>query len=139
MKLIHKTAILGSEGFSFKNLKRKKANFGIILMDGVEIGAYSTVDKGITQDTFIGNDTKIDHHCYIGHDTIIGKKNTIANGCSIEGYVTIGDNNKFGSHVVVQRRVKIGSNCKFGSGAVVFKDIPDNSIVVGFNRFTCKK
>jgi UDP-3-O-[3-hydroxymyristoyl] glucosamine N-acyltransferase len=135
-ELIHKTAVIGDDGFGwvrdgdYKLLEMPHAG-GVEIEKDVVIRAYVTVDRAVKGTTFIGEGTKIDHHCHIAHGAIIGKHNTLANGCIIEGSCIVGDYNTFGAGVIIQRKVKVGSNCTFGSGAVVTKDVEDNSVMVG--------
>ena len=44
---------------------------------------------------------------------------------------TIGDNVTIFTHCVVMGGIKIGNNVTIGAGSVIYKDIPDNCIVVG--------
>lgn len=134
--LIHKTAVIGEDGFGFArdydgSYVKMQHRGNVVISEGCEIRAYVTIDRAVEGSTFLDVGNKIDHHVHIAHNAKIGKYNTFANGCSIEGSCEIGSFNTFGSNVTVQRKVKIGSNCRFGSGTVVVKDVPDNSIVVG--------
>ena len=134
--IIHKTALIGEDGFGFARdvdgtLVKINHAGNVVIESQVEIRAFVTVDRAVKGSTFIGQGTKIDHHCHIAHNVKIGKWNTFANGCVIEGSCEVGDYNTFGTNVIVQRKVKIGSNCKFGSGTVIVKDVPDGSVMVG--------
>jgi UDP-3-O-[3-hydroxymyristoyl] glucosamine N-acyltransferase len=60
-----------------------------ILADNVEIGALSTIDRGVTGDTIIGKGTKIDNQVHVGHDTVIGENCLFAANVGIAGCVTI--------------------------------------------------
>jgi UDP-3-O-[3-hydroxymyristoyl] glucosamine N-acyltransferase len=134
--VIHHTAIIGEDGFGFvRDEKRKLVTMPhagrVVIGHNVLIKAFVTVDRGVVEDTVLGNGNRIDHHCHIAHNVKIGDHNTFANGCIIEGSCIVGDYNTFGAGVIVQTKVKIGSHCKFGSGTVVVKDVEDNSVMVG--------
>lgn len=79
----------------------------------VEIGAGCTIDRGVTDTTYIGEGTKIDNLVQIGHDTRIGKNCLIAAQCGIAGCVTIGDG------VTLWGQVGCASGVDIGAGAVV--------------------
>lgn len=134
--IISDTAKIGTDGFGWVRkedgtlLEMPHAG-GIVIEKDVEIREFVTVDRGVKDNTVIGEGSKLDHHIHCAHNVKIGKHNTLANGCIIEGSCIIGDCNTFGAGVIVQRKVKIGNNCIFGSGAVVTKDVPDNSVMVG--------
>lgn len=134
--VIHHTALIGYDGFGYvrnekKQLEEMPHAAGVTIGNNVVIRAFVTVDRGVVEDTVIGNGNRIDHHCHIAHNAKIGDHNTFANGCIIEGSCEIGDFNTFGAGVIVQTKVKIGSNCIFGSGSVVTKDVEDYSVIVG--------
>lgn len=48
------------------------------------------------------------------------------------GRVKIGNNVRFGHNVMVLKGVTIGDNCFIGAGSIVSKDIPSNSVAVGY-------
>lgn len=52
--------------------------------------------------------------------------------------VYVGDNCYFGIGAKILGPVRIGNNVTVGANAVVTKDVPDNTIVVGANRFISK-
>lgn len=53
--------------------------------------------------------------------------------------VTIGNDVWIGGRAIILPGVTIGNNCVIGAGAVVTKDIPDNSLAVGFPAKVIKK
>lgn len=115
--IIHPNVVLGGEAFYYK----RRADYfdklltcgRVIIKDDVEIGAGSTVDRGVTADTIIGKGTKIDNICHIGHDTVIGEMCLFAAGVAIAGVSTIEDK------VTLWGRVSITSDVVIGKGAVV--------------------
>jgi UDP-3-O-[3-hydroxymyristoyl] glucosamine N-acyltransferase len=81
-----------------------------ILEDRVEIGALSTVDRGVTGDTTIGAGTKIDNQVHVGHDTVIGKNCLFAANVGIAGCVIIKNNVTLWGQVGVVSDVTIEDN-----------------------------
>ena len=72
------------------------------------------------------------------------------NNCIIAGQVgfagssNLGDNVMIGGQAGISGHLKIGNNVKIGGGSGVVKDIPDNTIVMGYpavplNEFLKKK
>jgi UDP-3-O-[3-hydroxymyristoyl] glucosamine N-acyltransferase len=45
----------------------------VIIQDGVEIGANSTIDRGTIGDTVIGEDARIDNLSRIAADMVVGR------------------------------------------------------------------
>lgn len=108
---------IGFNAFYYKKEKGKyTAMFScgnVHIAKGVEIGAGCTIDRGVTDTTFIGAGTKIDNLVQIGHDTRIGKDCLIAAQCGIAGCVDIGD------QVTLWGQVGCSSGIEIGAGAVV--------------------
>jgi UDP-3-O-[3-hydroxymyristoyl] glucosamine N-acyltransferase len=88
-------AVIGGEAFYFKKRpegRDKMLTKGhVILESDVEIGANTTIDRGVTDVTFVGRHTKIDNLVQIGHDTRIGRNCVIAAQVGIAGVTTIED------------------------------------------------
>lgn len=97
----------------------------VILQDNVTIGANSTVDRGAFDDTIIGERTKIDNLCHIGHNVVIGRDVAIAAYGGISGSCWIGDGARLGGRAGVADHVRIGVGASLAAGAGVFRDIPD--------------
>lgn len=55
------------------------------------------------------------------------------------GKISIGENVWIGSNVTILKDVSIGSNCVIGAGSVVFRNIPDNSILLSNGTIKAKK
>lgn len=90
----------------------------------------------------IGENTKIEGHAYIPPLSIIGKNVFIGPGATLtnDPYpmcdkligVVIKNNAIIGSRAVIKAGVVIGENSVVGMGAVVTRDVPDNTVVMGF-------
>ncbi len=116
--IIHANAVIGADGFYYK--KRDKgydkllSGGQVIIENRVEIGAGTTIDKGVTSATTIGFGTKIDNNVQIGHDTQIGKHCLFASQVGIAGCVVVED------HVTLWGQVGVISGIKIGEKAVVY-------------------
>ena len=57
-----------------KNKNIRTPHIGkVILEEGVEIGANSTIDRGSLSDTIIGKNTFLDNQVHVAHNVKIGK------------------------------------------------------------------
>lgn len=116
--IIHSGTVIGADAFYYKKRPSgydKLLSCGKVVIDhNVEIGANCTIDRGVSEITFIGSGTKIDDQVHIGHDTHIGKNCLFASQVGIAGCVTIEDN------VTLWGQVGIASNIVLGKGAVVY-------------------
>ena len=134
---------IGVKGFGFIPLNEKNfrtPHIGkVILEDGVEIGANSTVDRGSLSDTIIGKNTFIDNQVHIAHNVTIGKNCMIAGQVGFAGSSTLGDNVVIGGQAGISGHLKIGNNVKIGGGSGVIQDIPDNKQVMGYPAVTIKE
>lgn len=108
---IHAGAVLGGDAFYYKRRPEgydKLISGGrVVVEDNVDIGANTTIDKGVTGDTRIGKGTKIDNLVQIGHDTVIGKNCLIASQTGIAGAVVIEDNVTLWGQVGVRSAITI--------------------------------
>lgn len=115
--IIHANAVIGGDGFYYKKRAggyEKMVTAGsTVIEEDVEIGALSSIDRGVSADTRIGAGTKIDNQVQVGHDTLIGKNCLIAAQVGISGACVIGDN------VTLWGQVGVPSKLTIGPGAVV--------------------
>jgi UDP-3-O-[3-hydroxymyristoyl] glucosamine N-acyltransferase len=114
---IQSGARIGGEAFYFKkreNGRDKMLSKGItVLEDFVEVGANTTIDRGVSAETRIGEHTKIDNLVQIGHDTLVGKRCVIAAQVGIAGVTTVEDD------VILWGQVGIPSDVTIGKGAIL--------------------
>lgn len=115
--IIHSGSVIGSDAYYFQKREGSFVKFQsagrVILEDRVEIGANCCIDKGVTGDTIIGEGTKFDNHCQVGHDTVIGKN------CLIGAFAAIAGVSRLEDDVVIWARVAINKDIVIGKAAVI--------------------
>ena len=125
---IHAGTAIGQDGFGFamgKTGHLKVPQIGrVIIQDGVEIGANSTVDRGALRDTVIGEGTKIDNLVQIGHNVVIGRHCIIVAQTGISGSAQLGDFVALGGQVGVVGHVRIGAGAQIAASSNVRGDVP---------------
>ena len=125
---VHAGARIGQDGFGFvpgANGLEKMPHIGrVIIQDNVEIGANTTIDRGMLDDTVIGEGTKIDNLVQIAHNVRIGRNCVIAGLCGISGSVTLGDWVMLGGSVGLADHVSIGDKVQVAARSGVMNDIP---------------
>ena len=88
--ILHPGVRVGQDGFGFAMGPRghkKVPQIGrVIIQDDVEIGSNTTVDRGASRDTVIGEGTKIDNLVQIGHNVVVGRHCVIISQTGISGY-----------------------------------------------------
>jgi UDP-3-O-[3-hydroxymyristoyl] glucosamine N-acyltransferase len=125
---IHAGVAIGQDGFGFamgKGGHLKVPQIGrVIIQDGVEIGANTTIDRGALRDTVIGEGTKIDNLVQIGHNVVIGRHCVIVAQTGISGSAELGDFVALGGQVGVVGHVKIGAGAQIAASSNVRGDVP---------------
>lgn len=116
--IIQANTVIGSDGFYYKKREdgydKLLSGGNVVIEDKVEIGAGTTIDKGVTSSTTIGYGTKIDNNVQIGHDTKVGKHCLFAAQVGIAGCVIIED------HVTLWGQVGVISGITIGEKVVVY-------------------
>lgn len=118
--IIHAGTIIGADAFYFKRRKDRVVHYDkmescgrVVIHDDVEIGAGTTIDKGVSGDTIIGAGTKLDNHIHIGHGAVIGKNCLFAAQVGIGGKAIIED------EVILWGQVGVSKDLTIGKGAIV--------------------
>src|SRR5690625_7701907 len=62
----------------------------VVIVDGCEIGANSSSDRGDIEDTVLGEDVRIDNQVQIAHNVHIGDHTAVAGCVGIAGSTRIG-------------------------------------------------
>jgi len=127
---------LGGQGFGhikneFGELENMLHIGKVIIEDNVEIFPYCNVDRATLSETRIGEGSKIDHYCHIGHNSKIGKQTIITAHVTLCGGCSIGNHSWIGVNSVVKDKVRVGNFVTIGMGSNVTKDISDNEMWVG--------
>lgn len=134
--IIHSGSQLGQDGFGYvpgPDGAEKMPQLGrVVIQDGVEIGACTTIDRGALADTVIGENTKIDNLVQIAHNVRIGRNCLIASHTGISGSVTVGDNCLLGGRVGIADHIAVGSNVQLAAASGVIGDVPSGSRWGGF-------
>ncbi|MCL2758261.1 MAG: UDP-3-O-(3-hydroxymyristoyl)glucosamine N-acyltransferase [Alphaproteobacteria bacterium] len=133
---IKPAAVIGRDGFGYTRQDGKNIFLPhtgrVILGDRVDVGANSAIDRGMMMDTTIGEGTKIDSHCYLGHGVIVGKECFLAGGTGLAGGVVAGDYVMFGAQSGISNKVNIGDAAEIGAKSGVFQNIAAGEKVLGY-------
>ncbi|MDB5511335.1 MAG: UDP-3-O-(3-hydroxymyristoyl) glucosamine N-acyltransferase [Enterovirga sp.] len=125
--IVHPGVRIGQDGFGYalgaKHLKVPQVG-RVIIQDDVEIGANSTIDRGATRDTVIGEGTKIDNLVQIAHNVVIGRHCVIVAQTGISGSATLRDYVVLGGKVGVVGHYEIGEGAQIAASSNVNSDVP---------------
>jgi len=100
--------------------------------DKVELGALTTVDRGMLEDTVIGDGCKIDDHCHIAHNCRLGPDCLLAAGCMLGGSVTLGRGIVVAADCVFKDHISIGDGVMMAAGSAAHKDVPGGQVLWGY-------
>jgi UDP-3-O-[3-hydroxymyristoyl] glucosamine N-acyltransferase len=110
--IIHSGAVIGADAYYFQKrpdgYKKLESCGRTVLEDDVEVGAATTIDKGVSGDTFVGKGTKFDNHVQVGHDAYIGRHCLIGSHTAIAGVTRIEDEVILWANVLVNKDIVIG-------------------------------
>lgn len=128
--ILHPNVTVGADGFGYRPSPDGRSlikipQIGTVRLGReVEIGAGTCVDRGKFSETHIGDGTKIDNLCQIGHNCRIGRCVVMAGKVGIGGSVTIGDGAMIGGGTIIKDHVTIGAGARLGGASALMHDIP---------------
>lgn len=122
---------IGQDGFDAAAINPADLKFPwvgrVIIQDGAEIGAGTTVNRGSLRDTVIGEGTKIDNLVQVGHNVSIGRRCVIVAQAGIAGGATLEDFVVVGARVGLNDNVTIGEGAHISAAMVIEGDVPANA------------
>jgi UDP-3-O-[3-hydroxymyristoyl] glucosamine N-acyltransferase len=141
--VIYPGARIGQDGFGFAITKTgfvAVQQLGrVIIGDGAEIGANSTIDRGSAQDTVIGAGVHIDNLVQIGHNVQIGKATVIVAQAGISGSTMIGDQVMIAAQAGLTGHLNIGKGARIGAQSGVMTDVQAGAEVMGYPAQPAKR
>ena len=122
-------ARIGESGFGVlaaPDGQRDAPHFGrVILQDHVSIGANTCIDRGVFEDTILGERTKIDNLCQIAHNVVFGRSVVMAAFGGISGSVRVGSQSKLGGRVGIADHVEVGEGVSLAASSGLFRNVED--------------
>ncbi len=133
--IIHSNTVIGGDAYYFQKRKGGYEKFlsagRVVIENKVEIGASCSIDKGVTGDTIIGEGTKMDNQCQVGHDTVIGKHCLIGAFAAIAGVTVIEDEVLIWARVAINKDIVIGKKSVIMATSAVDKTIEGGKVYMG--------
>jgi UDP-3-O-[3-hydroxymyristoyl] glucosamine N-acyltransferase len=103
----------------------------VIIGDGAEIGANTTVDRGSASDTVIGPGVHIDNQVMIAHNVTIGAGAVLVAQSGVSGSTSIGPRAVIAAQAGLAGHLAIGEGARVGAQAGVMADVPAGQDVLG--------
>jgi len=133
--VIHSNTVIGCSGYGYApdgKTYYKIPQVGItVIEDDVDIGANTTINRGVLGETRIKRGTKIDSEVMIAHNVEIGEDTLITSQVGIAGSVEIGNNVILAGGAGVAGHIKVGDNVQVGGWSGVIKDLPSGGTFLG--------
>lgn len=105
---------------------------GVVIEDGVWIGAYCTIDAGVLLPTRIGAHSKLDSHVHVGHNVTLGERVLLAAQVGIAGSVRIGNDVQVGGQAGIADHVHVGAGARIAAKAGVIGAVPAGATFAGY-------
>jgi UDP-3-O-[3-hydroxymyristoyl] glucosamine N-acyltransferase len=141
--IIHSGAVIGADAYYFQRrpegYKKLESCGRVILEDNVEVGALTSIDKGVSGDTIISFGTKFDNHVQVGHDTYIGRNCLIGAFCAIAGVTRIEDDVILWANVLINKDLVIGKGAILLAGSGTEKSLEGGKIYWGAPAIEARK
>jgi len=129
-------AVVGRDGFGFFRHEGRHRRIpqvgGVVLGDDVEVGAYSSIDRGTVEPTIVEEGVKIDSHCHVAHNCRIGAYSLLI------GYARMGGSVSIGRNAILAQNAAVGEGLTVGDGAVLatscnayYEDVPAGAVMLG--------
>lgn len=138
---IHAGAVIGSDGFGFApqangTFKKVPQIGNVVIEQGVEIGANTTIDRATIGSTLIKAGAKLDNLVQIAHNVEVGNNSVIAAQTGISGSSKIGNGVMIGGQVGIVGHIHIADGARINAQSGVSKTIKvPNSAVTGSPAF----
>jgi len=134
---IHAGSVIGSDGFGYAHTQDgrhiKIYHLGkVIIEDDVEIGANTTVDRGVFAQTIIKKGSVIDNLVQIGHNCEIGEYSILVSQVGLSGSSKLGRNVVMGGQSATAGHLEIAPFTTIAARGGVTKSIKKPGVYSGF-------
>jgi UDP-3-O-[3-hydroxymyristoyl] glucosamine N-acyltransferase len=134
---IHAGSVIGSDGFGYAHTKTgehvKIYHLGNVeIEEDVEIGANTTIDRGVFGSTIIKKGAKIDNLVQIGHNCEVGEYSILVAQSGLAGSSKLGRNVVMGGQSAAAGHLKIAPFTQIAARGGVTKTIKESGVYGGF-------
>lgn len=127
-------AVIGGEGFGYLPDEKGEVyaipQIGhVVLEDGVEVGANTTIDRAAVGVTRIRRSSKIDNLVQVGHGCDVGPAALLAAQVGLSGSTRVGAGAQLGGQVGSAGHLTIGDGARVAAQSGVPNDVPAGAVV----------
>ena len=136
--IIHPTAVIGENvtigdncyigpycviGYPAEWKGLEHNDIGVHICNGARLTGMVTVDSGVNNKTFIGENCYLMKHCHIGHDAKLSHNVIVSCGAKIGGHAFVWNNTNIGLNAVIHQKVSVPNDCMIGASAFIGKTL----------------
>jgi len=134
--ILHAGVVIGSDGFGYVvshggSIHKVPQAGNVVIEDGVEIGANSTVDRAAVGSTVIRRSAKIDNLVMIAHGCEIGEGAMLAGQVGLSGSTRVGRNVLMGGQAGSAGHLEIGDGARVAAQSGITNDLRSGVTVAG--------
>lgn len=133
--IVHAGVVLGGDGFGYshvagEHLKRPHLGRAVLGAD-VEVGANSAIDRGMVEDTVVGDGTKVDNLVQVGHNVRVGRGCILCGQVGVAGTAVLEDFVVLGGQAGVADHVTVGTGTQVAAKSAVLQSAPARATLGG--------
>lgn len=132
---LHSGVVVGSDGFGYAQHAGTHVKLNhvgsVVVEDDVEIGANTTIDRALLDETRIGAGSKVDNLVQIGHNVVLGRGCLLISQAGISGSTRLGDGVIVAGQSGLSGHLKLGDGVQVAAKSAVFKSVEAGKKVAG--------
>lgn len=135
--IIQAGAVIGSEGFGYVaaedgSIQRVPQIGTVVLEDGVEVGANTTIDRATVGVTRVGREAKLDNLVMVAHGCDVGERAFLAAQVGLAGSTRVGRGVQMGGQAGAAGHLEIGDGARVAAQSGIASDVPAGRTVGGY-------
>jgi UDP-3-O-[3-hydroxymyristoyl] glucosamine N-acyltransferase len=128
--------VIGGDGFGYVPSPGRPAQpipqtGTVVLGDGVEVGANTTVDRAAVGATRVGAGAKLDNLVMVAHGCRVGERSLLAAQTGLAGSTVLGNDVMTGGQVGFAGHCVVGDGVRIAAQSGVAGDVPRGATVAG--------
>jgi len=133
---LHSGAVIGSDGFGYVpaadgTIQKLTQAGDVVLEDGVEIGANTTIDRATVGSTIVRRGAKIDNLVMIAHGCEVGEQSMLAAQVGLSGSTRVGRLVRMGGQAGAAGHLTIGDGAQVAAQSGVANSVAAGATVGG--------
>jgi len=133
--ILHAGVVVGSDGFGYtlhQGNHVKLPHIGrVVVEEDVEIGANTTIDRGLVEETRIGSGSKIDNLVQVAHNVRLGQSCLLVSQVGISGSTRLGDGVVMAGQSGAAGHLELEDGVQVAGKSAVFKSVQAGEQVAG--------